>query len=158
MHVLRNLAFHRAMADSQKSWNQNQFWITAHNNYLDIAVLEWCKLFTDRSGMHHWRKSVTDQDEFRDMLLADVKSTPAEYETYALSFKEYRDKFVAHLDEENTIHVPRMAIARLSTQTLFRWLLTQENDCNAFHDAPHRPEDYYAVCLANARKTLRGEA
>ena len=158
MHVLRNLAFLRAMVDSRRSWNQSQFLVTAHNNYLDVAVLEWCKLFADSSGRHHWRKSVTDQDAFQIKLLRDIASSQREYETYVISFKEYRDKFVAHLDEENTIYVPRMATARLSTETLYRWLRNQEDDCNAFHDAPRRPEDYYAICLADARKTLRGEA
>jgi hypothetical protein len=158
MHVLRNLAFQRAMADSRRSWSQNQFWVTAHNNYLDIAVLEWCKLFTDRSGKHHWCKSITDQDAFAIKLQNDIGRNLAEYEAYALSFKVYRDEFVAHLDDANLVQVPSMPIARLSTQTLYTWLRSKEDDCNAFHDAPLRPEDLYAICLADARKTLRGEA
>jgi len=115
MHVLRNLAFQRAMASSRRSWSQNQFWVTAHNNYLDIAVLEWCKLFSDRSGKHHWCKSITDQDAFAIKLQNDIGRNLAEYEAYALSFKVYRDKCLAHLDDANLVQVPSMPIAMLST-------------------------------------------
>lgn len=158
MHTLRNIAFHRAIADARSGLGGNQFWATAHNNYLDIAILEWCKLFTDRAGMHHWRKSVTDPDEFFAKLLDEVRSDETAFSEYALSLKSYRDKFVAHLDEDNDILISRMSLARLSTQILFRRLRQHETGDNVFHDFPLRPEDYYLVCLATARKTIRGEA
>ena len=146
------------MADARKTWESKQFWVIAHNNYLDIAILEWCKLFTDRAGKHHWRKSVTDQDAFRAKLLSEIRCDEEAFLEYALSLKIYRDKFVAHLDEDNEIAMPKMTIARLSTQTLFRWLREHEDDCNAYHDAPRRAEDFYALNFAHARKALRGEA
>jgi hypothetical protein len=158
LHALRNLAFQRAMADARRTWESKQFLVTAHNNFLDVAILEWCKLFTDRAGVHHWRKSVTDQGAFSAALLAHVRCSEEEYRDYALSIKTYRDTFVAHLDEANDIDIPTMSIARLSTQFLYSWLLFTEDDCNAYHDAPQRPEEFYAVAHAHARKLLRGEA
>ena len=146
------------MADAKKTWETKQFWVTAHNNYLDVAILEWCKLFTDRAGMHHWRKSVTNQDKLMVALLAHIRCSEDGYRAYAISIKTYRDTFVAHLDEANDVNVPKMSIARLSTQFLYKWLLSNEDDCNAFHGAPPRPEEFYLLSLAHARKSLRSEA
>jgi len=158
LHTLRNLAYHRAIAESRQPWREQQFWIAAHNNYIDVAILEWCKLFTDRAGMHHWRKSVTRPKEFTAELYAALRSDVASFQTYALSVKVYRGTFVAHLDEENDINIPRMSIAKLSTQSLYEWLQHHEDDCNAFHDAPLRADRYYAECFTHARRVLLGEA
>lgn len=46
-----------------------QFWITAHGNFLDLATLEWCKLFAERKGNHSWRKAVSDPACFEKKLL-----------------------------------------------------------------------------------------
>ena len=158
LHTLRNLAYHRAIADSRRPWQEQQFWVAAHNNYLDVAILEWCKIFTDRAGMHHWRKSVVRPEHFAAEMHTVLRSDAETFQAYALSIKSYRDKFVAHLDEENDIRIPRMSIAKLSTQTLYEWLQRHEDDCNAFHGAPLRADRYYAECFTHARRVLRGEA
>jgi hypothetical protein len=35
---------------------ESELWATLNSNFLDIAVLEWCKLFTDAKAYHNWRK------------------------------------------------------------------------------------------------------
>jgi hypothetical protein len=54
-HCLRNIAFYRAGWYRQSKIRvSRQFWIGANGNFMDIAVLEWCKLFADAKGQHHW--------------------------------------------------------------------------------------------------------
>jgi hypothetical protein len=51
---MRNLAFHRAGMQGEVQFNlfarthpQGAFWREAHGNFIDICVLDWCKLFAD---------------------------------------------------------------------------------------------------------------
>jgi hypothetical protein len=45
-HFTRNLAYYRAAQD-RIARTSPEFWRTVYSNFLDIAVLEWCKLFDD---------------------------------------------------------------------------------------------------------------
>ena len=81
-HFLRNLAFYMAGWRKGELIFKDQFWVNANGNFLDICVLEWCKLFVDKRGKHHWRKVITDQASFYDGLLQAVNLTEAEFEAY----------------------------------------------------------------------------
>jgi hypothetical protein len=69
-----NLAYYRAgwsneqkhMLDPAKSGN---FWRVVNGNFLDICVLEWCKLFADQRGKHYWGTIVKDPAGFKAGLL-----------------------------------------------------------------------------------------
>jgi hypothetical protein len=41
------------------------FWRQVNGNFLDLCVLEWCKLFGNRKGRHFWRQVVSDPGAFR---------------------------------------------------------------------------------------------
>jgi hypothetical protein len=73
LHCLRNLAYFRASQESGMWRGPVQFWVTVNNNFLDIAVLEWCTLFVDRNAMHYWKKVVRDQSTFHDRLLVRLR-------------------------------------------------------------------------------------
>jgi hypothetical protein len=45
------------------------FWRAVSGNFIDICVLEWCKLFADPNGKHHWSKIVSDPTSFKTQLL-----------------------------------------------------------------------------------------
>ena len=111
-------------------------WATAHDNFLDIAILEWCKIFGDKKAKHAWRKVVSDQPAFLAELLEHLRLTETFFEAYTSEMRIYRDKFIAHLDEENTMNIPNMSPAIKSAQFLYKWMIEKENDCNAFWDAP----------------------
>jgi hypothetical protein len=82
------------------------FWREAHGNFFDISVLDWCKLFADREGKHHWRRVVKNPDRFEADLYTD------EFTSMIAKIKHYRDKFVAHLDQERTMLLPALDVAR----------------------------------------------
>jgi hypothetical protein len=116
---MRNLAHRRGAAEAPQGWRSvggplilpdASFWITSSNNALDMCVLEFCKLFVERKRTenHHWRKVVTDHYAFRDGLLRALKLNEAEYLAYLQIMKDYRDQFIAHLDDERTMHPPNL--------------------------------------------------
>lgn len=71
---VRNLAYYRAgWKERQAAFPQTEMWATINSNFLDIAVLEWCKLFADQGARHHWRKVVVDPGSFLPQMLSDIR-------------------------------------------------------------------------------------
>jgi len=155
-HFLRNLAFYRAGWDGRAPVRTEQFWVTANGNFLDHCVLEWCKLFADRRGKHHWRKVVTDHDAFFAGLLEALKLTEAEFDGYIEEMRKYRDKFVAHLDLDEIMHIPRLRLARKTAAYLHDYVLVHEDDGDFFPEAPPKAARFYTV-YANEGKGVYAE-
>jgi hypothetical protein len=126
-HFLRNLAFYRAGRYRGQLKRKNQFWVTVGNNCLDHCVLEWCKLFADRKGKHHWRKIVDDEAAFNARLLTAVRMTQTEFNQYIGVMRTYRNKFVAHLDEEEVMNIPVFRPAQRAVQCLYTHIVKNEN-------------------------------
>ena len=68
-HFLRNLVSYKAGWDGKNIKRKDPFWVTVNGNVLDHCVLEFCNIFADEKGKHHWRKVVTDQGAFEAGLL-----------------------------------------------------------------------------------------
>lgn len=99
-----------------------------------MAVLEWCKLFADARGKHHWKKVVMDQDNFMAGLLTSIGMSQSDFDSYIKKCKFYRDKFLAHLDEELVMHIPDLAVAIDSVTYLHNLLVS--NNPDVLDDAP----------------------
>ena len=86
--------------------SQASFWRQANVSFLDVAALEWCKLFAEGQrgkvaygwGEHGWRQIVTDVAAFEAALLARLGQTANQFDDHIKAMRHYRDKFVAHLD------------------------------------------------------------
>lgn len=89
---------------------EGQFWITVIGNFIDVSVLEWTKLFGDDKGKHHWKQIAEDQASFKQALLGNVGISQDQWDASWKEIKDYRDKFIAHLDSELTMQVPHMDI------------------------------------------------
>ena len=117
---MRNLAFHRAGMQPEVQRNlltpthpQGAFWREAHANFIDICVLEWCKLFADRrEGKHYWRRVVDEPDRFEADLCTTLGVPAAEFDDMITKVKGYRDRFVAHRDEERMALLPMLTCPR----------------------------------------------
>jgi hypothetical protein len=142
-HCLRNLAFYRAGLRNGAAWNESQFWITVNSNFLDHCILEWCKLFADSRGKHHWRKVVTEPNTFWAGLLMTLGLTDIQFETYIVEMRTYRDKFVAHLDLEEIMHIPKLRCAQLSIEYLHDYVLKHEDDGDFFPEVPVGAAQFY---------------
>jgi hypothetical protein len=131
---------------------------TVNGNMIDIAVLEWCKLFADRNGHHHWHQFVQGDAHRKQSCLVLAKAACLEVNAflrYLDEMRTYRDKFVAHLDELSLMVIPRLEPGLKSSFFLYKYI---------HHDAPegtfdlsscaHLPSDlqaYYNACRADAR-------
>ena len=104
-HCVRNSAYYRAGWENKRFiYADIDFWRNANGNFLDTAVMEWCKLFADCRGKHYWNKVI--DDTFLTGMLRSIGFTESEYEEYSQKMRTYRDKFLAHLDEERTMYPP----------------------------------------------------
>ena len=144
-HCLRNLAFYMAgwRDGNFISKEPSQFWITVNGNFIEICVLEWCKLFGLKDDEHYWEKVITDRASFFDGLMKLLEITNDEFEAYVKEMRSYRDKFIAHLDSENTMNIPVLLIAQQSASYLYHYLLAHEDEGNFFPDAPVRASSFY---------------
>ncbi|CAB3976164.1 hypothetical protein BCO9919_07520 [Burkholderia cenocepacia] len=113
-HCVRNIAYYRVgFVNEDGSGDlkqQTQFGATVNGDMLDIAVLEWCKLFADRKAVHHWRRGIRDEPEqqrFLEALLRHAGTNESGWTRYVDSVRVYRDKFVAHLGACQIFSVPR---------------------------------------------------
>jgi len=150
-HCLRNLAYFKAWQQDGENVRTEQFWITTNNNFLDIAVLEWCKLFGDLKGKHHWGKVISDGDEFFDGLLAKVVLTKQMFDDYIKEMRTYRDEFIAHLDDEERMQIPNLVPATKSAVYLYEYLIAHEDEDGAFHDAHPSASAYYRQFLTKGK-------
>jgi hypothetical protein len=135
---MRNLACHRAGRRTEIQDNlfnphhpQGAFWLHAHNNFIDACILDWCKLFAERKGEHHWRRVVGDPDRFEADLYTTLGVTAAEFAELITKVKRYRNKFVAHLDQDGRMHPPKLDLPKKSVAFLHE-RLTQE--ASSFED------------------------
>ena len=106
-----------------------QLWATLNDNFLDIAVLDWCKLFREEKGVHSWRRAVAEPEHFQDYLLNNLSVSPQAWGEYIKEHRTYRDKFLAHLDELPTMHIPDLTWA-LASVSLLHSTLRKEDHCS----------------------------
>lgn len=156
-HFLRNLAFYRAgwrydiNLGKRSPRTTDQFWVNANTNSLDICVLEWCKVFGEKNGKHRWSSIVSDP-QFQQKLFQRLRLTEDQFNAYVKQMRDYRDWFIAHLDNERTMFPPRMRIARQSIAFLYDHLVHVEDTVNALHNAPQSAAQFYAFWFRQGRQ------
>jgi hypothetical protein len=102
------------------------FWLVVSGNAIDISVLEWCKLFADPKAKHHWNKIVSDPAKFKAELLRHLGIDEAAFDKEVELMRRYRDKFLAHLDSDETMNIPGLDIAKLSVWFYFDYVVRNE--------------------------------
>lgn len=161
-HFARNVAYYRIGYVNENGTGglkqTTQFGATVNGNMIDIAVLEWCKLFADRKGQHRWNHIVrtdAEQKQFLAQLFPAIGITDEGWKQYVEQMRAYRDNFIAHLDANDEIHVPTLETALRSAFFLYEHMLAHA-PAGTFN-MPHRvklPLDlqaYYAECQEEAR-------
>jgi hypothetical protein len=142
----RNLACYRAGLPVVSSWPEGaatyarEFWFTANSNSLDIAVLEWCKILADPNGKHHWSLVVSDVHRFEAGLLSSVCLTANEFAEYCESMRRYRDKFLAHLDSDLVMHIPKLDTAKVSADFYYNFLCANDAEAGDLLGLPSTPD------------------
>src|SRR5258708_4899539 len=128
----RNLAYFRAGQEKegqpllQERAPFASFWRQVNGNALDVAVLDWCKLFADRTGEHHWAKVVKNRGAFETGLLRHLGVNATSFEDYVKEMRSWRNKFVAHADPEKIAQIPDMAPAKSAAEFLLEHITANE--------------------------------
>jgi hypothetical protein len=151
-HFLRNLAFFRAGRYRGERKKRNQYWMVVTNNCLDHCVLEWCKLFAEPKGKHHWRKIIDDEAAFGAQLLTATRMTQAEFDDYIVDMRTYRDKFVAHLDEEAVMDIPPLRPAQRAVHALYTHIA--QNESGYFAEVLDGAGAFYSKYFRIARREV----
>lgn len=157
-HCLRNTAFYMAgCRDGEVVFKEpRQFWINVNGNFIDICVLEWCKLFAEeKKGKHYWGKVITDAAAFFDGLLKALGMTNDEFEAYVKEMLFCRDKFIAHLDSEKTMDIPKLHVAHQSTAYLYDYLRAHEDEGDFFIGFPDTALSFYMRFLNEGKLVYR---
>lgn len=151
-HVLRNAAFYRAGSQERELNQKSIFWRVVNGNFLDICVLEWCKLFCDKRDKHCYMKIVEDKQEFYKSMVSKLKIENDEFENYIKEVKFYRDKFVAHLDDEEIMRPPYLDYLIESSKFYFSTIINDSNAGALRWDAPINIDVFYENCLDEGKK------
>jgi hypothetical protein len=150
-NCLRNIAFYRAGWRRSKFRVTRQFWIAANGAFVDFAILDWCKLFAEPDGKHRWSKAVTDRTGFAAALNSRLRLTESEFSAYINTLKHPRNKFIAHLDAEPMMTLPRLRAARTSAAFLYDYLLTEPSTSKWFRPGEKSSaREFYASCYRHA--------
>ncbi len=161
-HCVRNIAYYRVgFVNEEGSGDlkqRTQFGATVNGNMLDIAILEWCKLFADRKALHHWQRVIRDdieQQRFLGELLRNASTNKNDWKRYLDSMRIYRDKFVAHLDDLSVMQIPSLEIALKCVLFLYSYIRANcPASMFAMPQCANLPEDlsvYYEGCRDEAR-------
>lgn len=160
-HFGRNLAYYRVgqsehyrhLFDPAKTASAN-FWRMANSDFLDMCVLEWCKLLADEKGQHHWRKIVTDRTVFKANLLNHLQLNEAALQQYIDTMRTYRDKFVAHLDSDLTMSVPKLDVAKRAVWFYHAHIVRQEATPEDLAGLGVKLDEGYALSEDEARRVF----
>lgn len=151
---VRNLAYYRAgWQDRNFIFENTPLQRTINSNFIDMAVLDWCKLFGPKEK-HSWHKVVTSPEFFSGDLLKDTGLDQCSFEKFLGDTRRYRDKFVAHLDSEPVMYPPMLDVPKRSTIFYYAYLLRHENDGCTFEDGPSDLAIYFDACSNEARQSL----
>jgi hypothetical protein len=95
-------------------------------------VLDWCKLFGDGKakpggwGKHYWGNVVSDPARFERELLQRLNISNTDFEDYRVEMRTYRDRFVAHLDNDHLAHISGLDLAQRALEFYYDYIVTNE--------------------------------
>ena len=155
VNLVRTIALKRAIATADDNPHLN-FWRVIQGNGMDMAAIEWCKLFGSDDEVHqqvHWKNVFDDHEGFRAGLLQYVGVDQEGWTGYWQQVKGYRDEHVAHLDlnKRSVDDFPVLDYALKASAFYYRRLL----DALPADEAGRYPADlmeYYERFLALARE------
>ncbi len=150
-HFVRNCAYYKAGWNGSKTRATNEFWRTIQGNFIDIAVLEWLKLFGGHKDKHYWEKIAEDPVSFKEGMLKNLKIKEDELSSCRTSFKEYRDKFVAHLDSDDIMQIPVLDFAIVVVKYYYSYV-AKELGSSGLRNLPKELESYYQKCFSDSEK------
>jgi hypothetical protein len=158
--VVRNIQLKRALHKSEREPPLN-FWRLIYANSLDMAVIDWCKLFGSENEAVHWKKVIprSERDRFLKELLVAIGLSVDEWKAEREKVKTYRDKLGAHCDPEHLqsgqAYYPDLNVPLEATFFYYEWLLKILEEKGIDHRKPLNIREYadrFAKQAAEAAK------
>lgn len=151
VHFTRNLAYSNAINKTIPLKREGDFWTTMLGNCIDMAVLEWSKIFVDQNSKYHWKRVLEESkhEDFRSRLLSEENITKEMWIESISSIQRYRNSFVAHLANEDQMDVPLLETPRCIIAFFFN-CIHPGSDANYLYALPNDLNDYYINCLEDA--------
>jgi hypothetical protein len=150
VYIVRNVAYYRSLDPFKDDLEQN-YWIHIFNNFLDIAVLEWCKVFGSKNDATHWSNHVDDVEIFRSGMIAKLGVSEEEWSGYWESIKNYRDTVVAHHERSSKAsYYPDMHHA-LTACFYYYEILIKKLRALRIEDYPNNLQEYFENSLKQAK-------
>jgi hypothetical protein len=158
-----NLAFHRAGMNAQfasirsAGHPEASFVRRAISNFLDMAVLDWCKLFGNRRlEEHHWRNIVADEENFEAELLEKLRVSADEFEGVKDKILTYRNEYVSHLDSRSTMEtIPWLDVAHKAVVLYHRHIFEHEAKPGDLSEMPNALQGAFTEAVAEATRAYR---
>jgi hypothetical protein len=122
------------------------FWRAVSGNSIDICVLEWCKLFADPEGKHHWSRIISDPANFETQLMNHLGIDKTAFQREIGVMRQYRDKFLAHLDSDEVMNIPALDIAKRAVWFYHGYLVQHEALPGDLVGLPIELDAGYAQC------------
>lgn len=146
------MAYYRAGWQRKRLIRTSEFWKSINGNCIDIAVLEWCKLFAEPRGLHYWEAIITDVRAFEAGLLEAVGPgwNRSSFDGYVKHVRTYRDKFVAHLDNELEAQIPGLEDCWKSAHYYHSYVVANEIVGLSLHGLPTDLAVYYELKFKEA--------
>jgi hypothetical protein len=139
-YVLHGIPYYKAGWENNNLKIKDQFWVSLNSNFIDISILEWYKLFGDYKDKHHWKNVMHLDQTFKDRMFESLNIEQADLDRVHRCIKSYRDKFVAHLDSEETMNIPKLEDA---LRMVFFYYSEVKKICDSTADWPRSLEDFY---------------
>lgn len=126
-NLIRTVHLKRAITRIDPDPHLN-FWRVMYGNLLDMAVIEWCKLFGSDNEDHqqvHWKNVFQDAKGFRNGLYRNLGIDRKTFLAYWKEMKAYRDTHAAHLDfdKPRIPHYPTLDYAIASSYYYYAQLI-----------------------------------
>ena len=101
-----------------------------------------------KPGEHRWDNVVSDKARFETELFQYIDQ--AQFQSFRDAMRTDRDKFIAHLDDENIENVPHMHLVKEAIHFYYRYVVANEATSGDLWDLPADLNDYYSACYAEA--------
>ena len=139
---VRQLIFYKKFNERKDEINEVVL-VYIHNNFIDMAAIQWGHLFGNHKDILHYRNVVENPDEFKEEILDNFKMSAVEWKEYWKEMKTYRDKAVSHLEPSPKLKMPDFNFAYSCVSHYYRAIIDELKSFGADYDIfPQNLDDY----------------
>ncbi len=149
LNILRNIAAHKSLFKYKDDFNKN-YWEVIFNNFLEIAFVDWYKLFISTNDASHWSNTVINKENFRCELLKYLSLSQPAWDEYTDSLQRYRDSVQVLSEQKGHAELyPDLSSVVIACYVYYGEII-KELRALKNNDHPDDIKEYYRSCLHEA--------